>query len=225
MSDPNPNERSDWQMYEVLVIALCVGLAFWGILSGASAVRSQAIAANRSDTRQKIRVSTDTKSEKALTTFASLDTNKIRFRVPLDLALKQAAIKMESNATDFRELLVSRAPDPGRELFQAKLCFTCHQTDPTVPALNQAVKAPAFIGDFWGREREIEIDGDPSTPLLFEASGKFETVLMDEAYFFESVEKPMAKIVKGSLAAMAPLPTTPEERRALMEYVKSLSKE
>ena len=225
MRKPNPNENGGWQIYEVLVIALCVGLAFWGILSGASAVRSQAIAANRSDTRQKIRESTDTKSEKALTTFASLDTNKIRFRVPLDLALKQAAIKMESNATDFRELLLSRAPDPGRELFFAKTCFTCHQIDPNVPAIGGiAIKAPAFMGDFWGKEREVEIDADPSTPV-FVKSGKFEMVLMDEAYFLESIEKPMAKIVKGAIAAMAPGETTPEERKMIMVYVKSLSKE
>ena len=47
---------------------------------------------------------------------------------------------------------------------------------------------------------------------------------MDEKYFLESVEKPMAKIVKGAIPAMAPLPTTLEERKALLAFVKSLSK-
>jgi hypothetical protein len=47
---------------------------------------------------------------------------------------------------------------------------------------------------------------------------------LDEAYFLESVEKPMDKIVKGSIPGMAPLPTTLKERKALMAYVKSLSK-
>ena len=47
---------------------------------------------------------------------------------------------------------------------------------------------------------------------------------MDEAYFMESVEKPNAKVVKGAIAGMAPLPTTLEERKALAAYVKSLSK-
>ena len=225
MSEPNPNENGGWQMYEVLVVALCVGLTMWGMLSGTSAVRAQSIAAKRSGTREKVRESTDAKSEKALTTFAALDKGKTRFRVPLDLALAQAATRMEKNATAFGELVLNRAPDPRRELFEAKLCNTCHQTDPNVPApAGLALKAPAFIGDFWGKEREVEIDGDPSTSV-FEASGKFEKVLMDETYFLESIEKPMAKIVKGSIAGMAPAPTTADERKMLMEYVKSLSEE
>ncbi len=217
MSDPNPNEKGGWQIYEVLVIAMCVSLAFWGMLSGTSAVRAQSIAAKRSGTRAKVRESTDAKSEKALTTFAALDNGKTRFRVPLDLAMEQAAIKMENNATGFRELVLSRAPDPGRELFEAKICHTCHQTDPDVPVkAGLALKAPAFVGDFWGKEREVHV-GSPTGPV--------EKVKMDEAYFLESVEKPMAKIVKGAIPGMAALPTTLEERKMLMEYVKSLSKE
>jgi hypothetical protein len=35
----------------------------------------------------------------------------------------------------------------------------------------------------------------------------------------------MAKIVKGAIPGMTALPTTLEERKMLMEYVKSLSKE
>ena len=88
-------------------------------------------------------------------------------------------------------------PDPklvaqGKALFQGKICFTCHQTDPDSP--------------------------------VFKDSGKVESVKMDEAYFMESVEKPNAKVVKGAIAGMAPLPTTLEERKALAAYVKSLSK-
>jgi len=224
MSEPNPNESDGWQMYEVLVIALCASLAMWGMLSGTSAVRAQSIAAKRTGTREKVRDSTDAKSEKALTTFAALDTNQIRFRVPLDLALKQAAVKMESNATGFHDLILSRAPDPGRELFVAKLCYTCHQTDPAVPASGGiAMNAPAFMGDFWGKEREVhegnsvDGEGNPTGPII--------KVKLDEAYFLESVEKPMAKIVKGAKPGMAALPTTLEERKMLMEYVKSLSEE
>ena len=77
-----------------------------------------------------------------------------------------------------------------------------------------ALKAPAFIGDFWGKEREVH-EGGPTGPI--------KKVNFDEAYFMESVEKPMAKIVKGAIPAMAPLPTTLEERKALAAYVKSLS--
>ena len=49
-------------------------------------------------------------------------------------------------------------------------------------------------------------------------------VKLDEAYFMESVEKPFAKIVKGAIPGMAPLPTTLKERQALLAYVQSLSK-
>ena len=120
-------------------------------------------------------------------------------------------------------------PDPklvaqGKALFQTKICFTCHQTDPKVPVpVGLALKAPPFIGDFWGKEREVQINADPEQPAFVE-SGKTEKVKLDDAYFLESVEKPFAKIFKGAIPGMAPLPTTLEERKALLAYVKSLSK-
>ena len=102
----------------------------------------------------------------------------------------------------------------GKGLFQTKICFTCHQVDPKVPAAaGMALKAPKFIGKFWGTEREVNIG--PGGPV--------KKVKMDEAYFIESIKKPMAKIVKGSLPGMAPLPSTDDEIKALMAYVKSLS--
>ena len=123
--------------------------------------------------------------------------------------------------------VASAAPNPGKKLaieeeiakgktlFQSKICFTCHQTDPKVPSpAGAAMKAPAFIGVFWGQEREVHVG----------IGGPLKKVKMDEEYFIESVEKPFDKILKGALPGMAPLPTTPEERQALMEYVKSLSK-
>ncbi len=123
--------------------------------------------------------------------------------------------------------VASAAPNPGKKLaieeeiakgktlFQTKICFTCHQTDPKVPSpAGAAMKAPAFIGVFWGQEREVHVG----------IGGPLKKVKMDEEYFIESVEKPFDKILKGALPGMAPLPTTPEERQALMEYVKSLSK-
>ncbi len=103
----------------------------------------------------------------------------------------------------------------GKKLYEEKICFTCHQTDPAVIAqAGIALKAPKFIGKFWGADREVQLG----------ISGPVMTVKMNEEYFLESVEKPMEKIVKGSIPGMAPLPTTLEERQALMEYVKSLSK-
>ena len=103
----------------------------------------------------------------------------------------------------------------GKALFQVKICFTCHQTDPKIPCpAGTALKAPVFTGKFWGTEREVNVG----------VGGPVEKVKLDEAYFLESVEKPMDKIVKGSIPGMAPLPTTLKERKALMAYVKSLSK-
>ena len=103
----------------------------------------------------------------------------------------------------------------GKELFVAKACSACHQSDPKVPSpTGDALKATKFIGKFWGTEREVHIG--PNGPI--------KKVKMDDEYFMESVEKPMAKIVKGAIPAMAPLPTTLEERKALAAFVKSLSK-
>ena len=103
----------------------------------------------------------------------------------------------------------------GKALFQTKICFTCYQVDPKIPSpAGSALKAPGFIGKFWGTEREVHVG------VL---GGPIEKITMNEAYFLESVEKPMAKILKGSIPGMAPLPTTLEERKALMAYVRSLS--
>ena len=105
--------------------------------------------------------------------------------------------------------------EKGKGLFQTKACFTCHQVDEKTPApAGLALKAPKFVGKFWGTEREVNVG----------IGGPVKKVKLDEAYFMESVEKPMDKIVKGSIPAMAPLPTTLEERKALAAYVKSLSK-
>ena len=103
----------------------------------------------------------------------------------------------------------------GKALFQEKICFTCHQIDPNVPApAGLALKAPPFTGKFWGTEREVNVG----------VGGTVEKVKMNEEYFLESVLKPMEKIVKGAIPGMAPLPTTLSERKALMTYVRSLSK-
>ena len=105
----------------------------------------------------------------------------------------------------------------GKTLFMTKTCFTCHQTDPAVPApAGMAIKAPQFIGDFWGKEREVHIG----------FQGPIEKAVLNEEYFIESVTKPMAKVSKGALAPMvlAPGLVNDEEVLALMAYVKSLSK-
>ncbi|SVD92849.1 uncharacterized protein METZ01_LOCUS445703 [marine metagenome] len=105
----------------------------------------------------------------------------------------------------------------GKTLFLTKICFTCHQTDPAVPApAGLALRAPKFVGEFWGKEREVALG----------FGGKIIKVKLDDEYFVESVKKPLDKVVKGALAPMPPPPPpiTDDDIKALMAYVKSLSK-
>ena len=105
----------------------------------------------------------------------------------------------------------------GKVLFMTKTCFLCHQTDPAIPApAGLAVKSPQFIGDFWGKEREVHIG----------YLGPIQKVVLNEEYFIESVSQPLAKVAKGALAPMTfdPSLVNDEEILALMAYVKSLSK-
>ena len=105
----------------------------------------------------------------------------------------------------------------GKVLFMTKTCFLCHQTDPAIPApAGLAVKSPQFIGDFWGKEREVHIG----------YLGPIKKVVLNEEYFIESVSQPLAKVAKGALVPMTfdSNLVNDEEILALMAYVKSLSK-
>jgi hypothetical protein len=105
----------------------------------------------------------------------------------------------------------------GKVLFMTKTCFLCHQTDPAIPApAGLAVKSPQFIGDFWGKEREVHIG----------YLGPIQKVVLNEEYFIESVSQPLAKVAKGALVPMTfdSNLVNDEEILALMAYVKSLSK-
>ena len=104
----------------------------------------------------------------------------------------------------------------GKALFAEKSCYLCHQIDENIPCpAGAALKSPKFVGKFWGKKREVHIG----------IGGPIKEVVLDEEYFLESIEKPFAKIVKGTIPGMAPLPTTGEERRAIMAYVKSLNRD
>ncbi|MEC8929287.1 MAG: cytochrome c [Verrucomicrobiota bacterium] len=104
----------------------------------------------------------------------------------------------------------------GKTLFMTKICFTCHQTNPAVPApAGLALKAPKFIGDFWGKERQVHKG----------IGGPLEKVKLNDKYFIESVKKPMVRVSKGALVPMPPPPpVTDAEIKALLAYVKSLNK-
>jgi cytochrome c551/c552 len=194
----------------------------------------QAIGADAAKARLAKREKVDTAANDRLVGHAVVSKEKGIVSLPIDTALAKVA-KLGSEGT--RAELVERsigkdgkyeAPsdvdltDPaliakGKILFMTKTCFTCHQVDPAIPApAGLALKAPQFVGDFWGKEREVHIG----------YLGPIKKVVMNEEYFIESVTDPMAKVVKGALAPMilAPGLVNNEEVLALMAYVKSNSK-
>ena len=126
------------------------------------------------------------------------------------IGLAAAVILSPAQAADDAKLIAD-----GKALFQSKICFTCHQVDENVPApAGIAMKAPKFIGGFWGKKRTVTLGyGGPDA-----------TVTFDEAYFAESVRKPMDKVSKEAAAPMPPPPAVnDEEMKALIAYVRSLS--
>ena len=121
-----------------------------------------------------------------------------------------AAVLSPAQAADDAKLIAE-----GKALFQAKVCFTCHQVDESVPApAGIAMKAPKFMGGFWGKQRAVTLGyGGPDA-----------TVTFDEAYFAESIRKPMDKVSKEAAAPMPPPPAVSDtEMKALIAYVRSLS--
>ena len=121
-----------------------------------------------------------------------------------------AGITLPLQADDDKELIAK-----GKALFQAKICFTCHQVDPNIPApAGIAMKAPKFMGSFWGKKR----------PVTIGYGGKDAEVIFDEKYFTESILKPMDKVAKEAAAPMPPPPAVSEEEmKALIAYVRALS--
>ena len=130
------------------------------------------------------------------------------FRSILILSIAAGAFSLRADDKEF----ITK----GKTLFLTKICFTCHQTDPAVPALaGLALKAPKYIGDFWGKETLVHKG----------FGGPLEKVVFGPGYFYESVKTSMLRVAKGALAPMPPPPpVTDEEIMALMAYVRSLSK-
>ena len=164
--------------------------------------------------REKIEAASASKLagiEEAITEIAGLSKDESSEKLIERSIAKDGKYEAPKNLTD--PALIAK----GKVLFMTKTCFTCHSVDPAMPApVGMALKAPQFIGDFWGKEREVHIG----------YQGPIKKVLMNEEYFIESVINPMAKVVKGALAPMvlAPGLVNNEEVLALMAYVKSHSK-
>lgn len=199
----------------------------------------QAIGADAAKARLAKREKIDTAASGKLAGHAVVSKEKAIVSLPIDTALaKVAKLGSEGTRAELVERSIAKdgkyeAPktvdlsgvdlaDPaliakGKILFMTKTCFTCHSTDPAIPApAGLALKAPQFIGDFWGKEREVHIG----------YLGPIQKVVLNEEYFIESVSQPLAKVAKGALVPMTfdPSLVNDEEILALMAYVKSLSK-
>jgi len=102
------------------------------------------------------------------------------------------------------EKAAAPAPPPSAELGGPLLekfgCTACHSIDGSVQV------GPTFKG-LYGSRRTL-------------TNGM--TVIADDAYLRESIEKPDAKVVKGFEATMPPLPMSPAEEQAIIDYIKSL---
>lgn len=91
-------------------------------------------------------------------------------------------------------------PASGRELLENNGCTACHSLDGSKGI------GPTFKGLY------------KSTRVLVDAT----TVVADDDYLRESIESPEAKLVKGFEANMPPLPLSPAEVKAMVEYIETL---
>ena len=239
MSDKKNRDDSlqpSWAAHELFALALTLVLAVWVVSKYGKESRPVSLTAERDEARASKRAELAAADADALNNFATVDAERKFYRLPIANAMSATVAKMNSESGDFHNNLVARSEsaaglavatndtdlsDPeligeGKILWQTKICFTCHQVDPAIPApAGLALGAPKFIGDFWGKEREVHKG----------LGGPLEKVSMDESYFIESVRKPMDKVVKGALAPMPPtVPINDDELMALLAYVKSLSK-
>lgn len=103
----------------------------------------------------------------------------------------------------------------GKAVFMGKgICFTCHQApgNPPSPPL-----CPSFLDGIVGKPETVTIG----------LGGPEEQVVVDEAYFRESLKNPTAKIVVNDATGQAyqpimpPIPLTDDEITALWHYVQS----
>ena len=239
MSDENTKYDSlqpSWAAHELFALGLTLVLAVWVVSKYGKESRPGSLTTERDEARAAKRAELAAADADALNNFATVDAERKFYRLPIVNAMSATVAKMNAESGDFHNNLVARSAsaaglvvatndtdlsDPkliseGKTLWQTKICFTCHQVDPAIPApAGLALGAPKFIGDFWGKEREVHKG----------LGGPIEKVSMDESYFIESVRKPMDKVVKGALAPMPPtVPINDEELMALLAYVKSLSK-
>ena len=88
----------------------------------------------------------------------------------------------------------------GKDLLEKYACTACHSLD------GSPTPGPTFKGLY--RSRRTMADGT--------------TLVADENYLRESIEKPEARIVKGFDALMPTTPIPPVELHAIIEYIETL---
>ena len=98
------------------------------------------------------------------------------------------------------ERVQGEGPLGGPALLEKSGCTACHSLDGSV------IIGPTFKG-LYGSKRVL-------------ANGA--TVIADDAYLRESIEKPDAKVVKGFEANMPSMPLSPAEEQAIIDYIKTL---
>jgi len=107
--------------------------------------------------------------------------------------------------------------DRGKALYKRKGCAQCHANVENAPGV---WIGPPWAG-LWGKSAEEH-------PVHVGANGPIEKIAMTgeagEAYIFESVRNPNAKIVPGFTPAMPIKKLTDEEILYLIAYIKSLGK-
>lgn len=107
--------------------------------------------------------------------------------------------------------------EKGKQLYQSKICFTCHQVAKGGPAL----PCPPFADGIAGMKEKVQVG----------IGGPVQEITIDEAYFAESIRNPLAKITINPAndqpyppVMVLPFPVSDDEIKALWAYVNSLGK-
>ena len=137
----------------------------------------------------------------SLTTDGPGDAPPDSAAAPLEKATEEPQTVVELAQAPTQDGAGDNLVERGRQLAMAKGCQVCHSTD------GSKILGPSWKG-LWGKTETLE-DGS--------------TVVVDEAYFRESITDPNAKIVKGYPPVMPPSPLSDEEIEALIAYARSMS--
>ena len=201
MSDEYYNHDSEGSGFFGLILLLVFMLG--GFVVARVHEPGQAIGTDAAKARLAKREKIEAGATAKMAGYSVVNAEKGFVSLPVDSALaKVAELGSEKTRNELVERSIAKdgkyeAPKPvdvsgtdladpalvakGKELFMTKTCFTCHQTDPAIPApAGLAIKSPQFIGEFWGKEREVHIG----------FQGPIQKVVLNAQYFIESVKQP-----------------------------------